>query len=98
MTSSSRASRHIDHDCNPLSSTRLIHKGVQTPGRNREDQKVNHLTPEPVSGHQDDTDNTESTGHKARGVDELPDGSGSDTQGVAPEHGQESRRETFEAG
>jgi hypothetical protein len=67
-------------------------------GLNEEDQKVNRPTPEPVSNRQDDTDGTESAGNRAHGVDELPDGSGTDTQGSASDHGQDSEHETFDAG
>lgn len=63
------------------------------------EKQEQELTPGmPESNRQDDTDNTESAGNKAHGVDELPDGSGTDTQGSAGGHGQESGLETFDAG
>ena len=66
-------------------------------------QRVNEENPEPEHSPElpeipDDTDGHQSQGTKPTRVDELPDGSGTDKQGSASDHGQESGSESFDAG
>lgn len=67
-------------------------------GRNEEPQAQEATSGLSESHDIDDTDSKEPDRKRSNNVDELPDGSGTDRQSSAADHGQENGRETFDAG